>query len=102
MRHLSPFARLIVAGWLALAGAGRTPAAAAPAPAAPGLFSLSLKWQRCPPWYCETGWYASPAVGDIDDDGQAEVLWGGYTLMSVNGATGAIEWRRPQGSSSRL
>ncbi|HEY4721180.1 MAG TPA: hypothetical protein VII92_05000, partial [Anaerolineae bacterium] len=49
--------------------------------------TLTLKWQRCyptPPW-CETGWYASPAVADVDQDGQFEVLWGGYTLMTVNG-----------------
>ncbi len=65
-------------------------------------FTLTQKWQRCPSWYCETGWYASPAVVDVDGDGQVEALWGGYTLMSVNGSTGAIEWIRPQGSSSRL
>jgi len=63
---------------------------------------LTLKWQRCPGWYCETGWYASPAVADVDGDGQVEVLWGGYTLMAVNGADGSIKWIRPQGSSSRL
>jgi uncharacterized repeat protein (TIGR01451 family) len=74
--------------------------AVALAPTSP--FQLSLKWQRCPAWYCETGWYASPAVVDVDHDGQVEALWGGYTLMSVNGSTGAIEWARPQGSSSRL
>ncbi|MBP7686720.1 MAG: VCBS repeat-containing protein, partial [Thermoflexales bacterium] len=66
------------------------------------LYTLTLKWQRCPAWYCETGWYASPAVADLDSDGQQEVLWGGYTLMAVNGSTGLIEWNRPQGSSSRL
>ena len=64
--------------------------------------TLSLKWQRCPAWYCETGWYASPAVVDVDQDGQVEALWGGYTLLAVNGSSGAIEWNRPQGSSSRL
>jgi len=70
--------------------------------AAPDTYALSLKWQRCPTWYCETGWYASPAVADLNKDGQQEVLWGGYTLMAVNGSTGVIEWNRPQGSSSRL
>ncbi|HZY43684.1 MAG TPA: VCBS repeat-containing protein, partial [Anaerolineae bacterium] len=69
-------------------------------PTAP--FQLSLKWQRCPTWYCETGWYASPAVVDVDGDGQVEALWGGYTLMSVNGSSGSIEWNRPKDSSSRL
>jgi hypothetical protein len=52
-----------------------------------------LEWQRCPDeGYCETGWYASPAAIDVDRDGLVEVLWGGYTLLSVRGDTGAIEW----------
>ncbi|NTU64681.1 MAG: hypothetical protein HGB05_15090 [Chloroflexi bacterium] len=65
-------------------------------------YTLTQKWQRCPTWYCETGWYASPAVVDVDKDGQVEALWGGYTLMAVNGSTGSIKWNRPQGTSSRL
>ena len=65
-------------------------------------FTLTQKWQRCPAWYCETGWYASPAVVDVDQDGQVDALWGGYTLMAVNGSTGTIEWNRPRGSSERL
>lgn len=65
-------------------------------------YTITQKWQRCPAWYCETGWYASPAVVDVDQDGQVEALWGGYTLMAVNGSTGTIKWIRPQGSSSRL
>ena len=51
-----------------------------------------LEWQRCPPAYCETGWYASPAVTDVDRDGVVDVLWGGYTLLAVRGDTGAIQW----------
>ena len=65
-------------------------------------WTVTFKWQRCPSWYCETGWYASPAVADLDKDGQAEVFWGGYTLLAVDGATGAIRWTRPRGSSERL
>ncbi|CAG0927412.1 hypothetical protein TFLX_00448 [Thermoflexales bacterium] len=65
-------------------------------------YTLTQKWQRCPTWWCETGWYASPAVVDVDKDGQVEALWGGYTLMAVNGSSGTIKWNRPQGSSSRL
>ena len=66
------------------------------------LGAPTLKWQRCPPWYCETGWYASPAAADIDGDGQVEVLWGGYTLMAVNGSTGAIEWTADSPGGGRL
>ena len=83
---------------LALLSAGRAPTAAAARPADPAApFAPTLLWQRCPsdPNYCETGWYASPVVADINHDGTADVIWGGYTLMVVNGATGAIEWNRP-------
>jgi uncharacterized repeat protein (TIGR01451 family) len=64
---------------------------------APSAYTLTLKWQRCYPGsWCETGWYASPAVADIDQDGQPEVLWGGYTLMAVNGSNGAVKWHTAQ------
>ena len=92
--------RLFVACLITLIALTATTAVLALSPTA--TFTLTQKWQRCPAWYCETGWYASPAVVDVDQDGQVEALWGGYTLMSVNGSTGAIEWIRPQGSSSRL
>lgn len=55
--------------------------------------TLLFKWQRCYPGNrCETGWYASPAVADLDKDGKPEVLWGGYTLMAVNGINGTLKW----------
>ena len=56
-----------------------------------------LKWQRggCLSWGCQTGWYASPAVADLDGDGQAEVIGGSYDVVSLNGATGSLEWRGP-------
>lgn len=60
-------------------------------------------WARCPAGFCDTGWYASPAVGDVDGDGQVEVLWGGYRLMAVEGATGALAWTYPPaGDDGRL
>lgn len=59
-----------------------------------------LMWQRggCFASWCQTGWYASPAVADVDKDGQAEVLWAAYDLVALNGATGALEWRAPNTS----
>lgn len=64
---------------------------------APQAFTLTFKWQRCYPGnWCETGWYASPAVADIDNDGKKEVLWGGYTLMAVNGISGTLKWNTAQ------
>lgn len=50
-------------GWLAGAAHAGLPA--------PPVF----EWSRCPDSFCETGWYASPAVGDVDGDGQVEVVW---------------------------
>ena len=39
-----------------------------------------LKWQYggciTPPHYCDTGWYASPAVADLDGDGKDEIVAG--------------------------
>jgi uncharacterized repeat protein (TIGR01451 family) len=100
MKKLLHLTLSLCAAWLALALVSQF-VLAAPQPTG-AANTLSLKWQRCPTWYCETGWYASPAVVDVDQDGQVEALWGGYTLMAVNGSTGSIEWNRPQGSSSRL
>jgi uncharacterized repeat protein (TIGR01451 family) len=56
-------------------------------------YTITQKWQRCYPGnWCETGWYASPAVIDLDKDGTPDVLWGGYTLMDINGSNGTIKW----------
>ena len=82
--------------------AGRSLQAAQADARAAAIGAPIFKWSRCPPSFCETGWYASPAVADIDSDGQMEVLWGGYTLMAVNGATGAIEWTAPPPDDGRL
>ncbi|MBN2002699.1 MAG: VCBS repeat-containing protein [Anaerolineae bacterium] len=50
----------------------------------------TLKWQRggCYSSWCETGWYSSPAVADLDGNGTMEVIGGGYTLFILNGADG--------------
>ncbi|MFZ6027609.1 MAG: FG-GAP-like repeat-containing protein [Chloroflexota bacterium] len=58
-----------------------------------------LKWQRggCYASWCETGWYSSPAVADIDSDGKPEVIASAYSIVSLDGATGALEWRVASG-----
>lgn len=65
---------------------------AAPAQA---ILEPSLLWQDggCYASWCETGWYGSPAVGDLDDDGNMEVIGAGYSIVALDGVTGALEWR---------
>ncbi|MDA8019784.1 MAG: VCBS repeat-containing protein [Thermoanaerobaculia bacterium] len=67
-----------------------------------GVAEPVLKWQRggCFNSWCQTGWYGSPSVADIDGDGQVEVIWASYDLVSLDGATGSLEWRASNGSRS--
>ena len=53
-----------------------------------------LRWAYggCTSYSCETGWYSSPAVADVNGDGKNEVLASAYTLWALNGDTGAIIW----------
>lgn len=53
-----------------------------------------LKWQHggCYASWCETGWYSSPAVADLDDDGSPEVIGATYTLFVLNGEDGSLQW----------
>jgi len=52
-----------------------------------------LKWQHggCYSSWCETGWYSSPAVADLDGDGTAEVIAGTYTVWVLNGEDGTVQ-----------
>lgn len=54
-----------------------------------------VKWQRggCNDGGCETGWYSSPAVADLDNDGAPEVIWAAYDVVALDGNTGALKWR---------
>ena len=56
-----------------------------------------MKWQRggCYSDACETGWYASPAVADLDSDGRAEVIGTNYlySLVIIDAETGGLERR---------
>lgn len=81
----------LAAGALAPARAARLGAFAAP----------TLKWQyggcSAPPHYCDTGWYASPAVADLDGDGKPEVVWASYDLYALNGESGSVQWTAANG-----
>jgi len=58
-----------------------------------------LKWQHggCYHSWCETGWYSSPAVTDLDGDGTMEVIASAYSIVVLDGETGALEWRMTSG-----
>ena len=51
-----------------------------------------LKWQKagCFSSWCETGWYSSPAIVDLDQDGDIEVIGGAYSLYLIDGASGSL------------
>ncbi|MBI4672252.1 MAG: VCBS repeat-containing protein, partial [Chloroflexi bacterium] len=53
-----------------------------------------LKWQKggCQTTWCRTGWYASPAVADLDGDATPEVIWTDYRIVVVNGENGSDQW----------
>ncbi|MCP5095523.1 MAG: hypothetical protein GY943_08230 [Chloroflexi bacterium] len=53
-----------------------------------------LKWQHggCYSSWCETGWYASAAVADLDNDGKPEVIGASYSLFALNGEDGTVQW----------
>lgn len=76
-----------------------------PNPAAPQAIQPPLlKWQRggCYSSWCETGWYSSPAVADLDGDGKMEVIAAAYSLFVLDGATGSPKWHAdPPASGGR-
>lgn len=51
-----------------------------------------LKWQQggCYSSWCETGWYASPAVADLDGDGSVEVIAGSNSIFILDGSDGSL------------
>lgn len=81
---------------LVVLGIGSLTAAQATAQAIPAPI---LKWQRagCFSSWCETGWYSSPAVADLDNDGAPEVIASAYSIVVLDGATGALRWRVKSG-----
>lgn len=70
------------------------PQAATRAAALQAVQAPVLKWQHggCYPSWCETGWYSSPAVADLDNDGTIEVVGATYPLFVLNGEDGSEQW----------
>ncbi len=58
-----------------------------------------LKWQNrgCYSSWCETGWYSSPAIADLDGDGAAEVIASAYSIVILDGNSGYLKWRMASG-----
>ena len=58
-----------------------------------------LKWQYggCFSSWCETGWYSSVAVADLDGDGNMEVIGSAYSVVALDGKSGALKWRASSG-----
>jgi uncharacterized repeat protein (TIGR01451 family) len=58
-----------------------------------------LIWQKggCYSSWCETGWYSSPAVADLNGDYKMEVIGSAYTIFVLDGQTGNLVWSVPSG-----
>lgn len=59
-----------------------------------------LKWENggCYSSWCEKGWYASPAVADLDGNGRSEIIGAAYTIFVLNGSDGTLLWSHdPEG-----
>jgi len=54
-----------------------------------------LKWKDggCYSSWCETGWYSSPAVADLDGNGTMEIVASAYSVVALQGTTGDVLWR---------
>jgi hypothetical protein len=78
---------------------GASPLGSSPASTA-AVAAPALKWSYggCTSGpYCQTGWYSSPAVADLDGDGDAEVVWGAYDVVALDGSNGSLKWRASNG-----
>ena len=58
-----------------------------------------LKWAYggCYSSWCETGWYSSPVVADLNGDGHMDIVSSAYSIISVDGETGVLQWRVKSG-----
>jgi hypothetical protein len=89
---------LCAAAALAACGSGGGSGGSAPAPA---FGRPTLLWDRggCSASGCETGWYASPAVADLDGTPETkEIVWGGYDLVALRPGDGGVIWRSEGGA----
>ena len=78
--------RIVLLAFLAIGAA---------APVHGAVQSPVLKWAYggCFASWCQTGWYSSPAVVDLDGDGHADIVAGSYDVVALNGVDGTLKWR---------
>ncbi|NVN92949.1 MAG: VCBS repeat-containing protein [Desulfuromonadales bacterium] len=57
-----------------------------------GAPQLLWKYGGCYNSWCETGWYSSPAVADLFGNGTQQVIASAYSIVNLDGATGALNW----------
>lgn len=91
---------LLILAVILLAGLAFEPHTAEAIPAL-AVQAPVLKWQNggCYSSWCQTGWYASPAVADLDNNGTKEVIGATYSLFVLNGEDGTERWTAdPAGS----
>ena len=64
-----------------------------------GFGAPIIQWSYggCYSSWCETGWYSSPAVADLDGNGTREVIASAYSIVNLDGASGALNWRVASG-----
>ena len=68
-------------------------------PAEAAVQAPTLKWAYggCYSSWCETGWYSSPAVADLDGNGTMEIVASAYSIAALKGNTGEVIWRVDSG-----
>jgi hypothetical protein len=66
-----------------------------------GYSAPVLKWQNggCETWGCNTGWYSSPAVVDLNGDGKLEVVGADYSVFALDATNGKLLWRKSAADS---
>lgn len=99
--HRRPILNLLAV--IFIAALSVSPAVAQPAlilpAAAAAIQAPVLKWAYggCYSSWCETGWYSSPAVADLNKDGKMEVIGSAYSIFVLDGASGKLLWQVASG-----
>ena len=62
-----------------------------------GVPQIQWNYGGCYNSWCETGWYSSPAVADLDRNGKQEVIASAYSIVNLDGESGALNWRVKSG-----